>query len=227
MTSFLAVEMSGSVGSIALAVDERVQEREIATPREQTQRLLPLVDELLREAGLTVARLDAVVFGRGPGSFTGLRIAAAVAQGLAMSASLPVLPVSSLGAIAQRGLDTARAERSLVCVDARMGEVYWGAFEAREGLARRLGEERLTAPGNVDTPAGGAWTALGSGFRAHAEALAHVLGRAAAVVTDIEPRARDLLPQALEDWRNGRIVRASAALPTYLRDDTAWRRTRP
>lgn len=227
MTAILAIETSGSVGSIALAVDGRIQEREIATPREQTGRLLPLVDELLRERGLTVARLDAVAFGRGPGSFTGLRIAAAVAQGLAMSARLPVLPVSSLAAVAQRALDTAGVERSLVCVDARMGEVYWGAFEARGGLAQPIGAERLGAPERVDVPAGGAWTALGSGFRAHAEALGHALGRAAAVVADIEARARDLLPQALEDWRDGRSVRASAALPTYLRDDTAWRRTRP
>ena len=225
MTALLAIETSGEVGSVAVATHGIVRERSIATPREQTERLLPLVEELLGEAKLRVADLDAVVFGRGPGSFTGLRIATAAAQGLAMAARLPVIGVSSLAGTAQRAAE-AGVERSLVCIDARMGEVYWACFEVRDGLAQPAGEEHIGAPETVIIPDWEQWTALGAGFAAHAATLAHVGARAAQVLPEIYARARDLLAQAQADLGAGRVLAAAEARPTYLRDASAWRRPR-
>lgn len=220
----LGLETSSRVGSVALAVDGRIETREIPTPREQTERLLALVDELLGAAGLGVANLDGVAFGRGPGSFTGLRIAAAVAQGLAASSSLPLLPVSSLLCLAQRAWRSEGVARALVCVDAHMGEVYSGEFEARDGAARAAGDERLGAPAELAAPRRAPWVAVGDGFAAHREALARVLAGAARVLADLEPSAEDLFPAAAEALAAGRVARPRDALPVYLREHTAWRR---
>ena len=145
----LAIETSSDVGTVALLVDESLEQQRIATPREQTERILPMIDELLATAGVPLEELDGIAFGRGPGSFTGLRVAAAVAQGLGLAVNLPLLPVSSLAAMAQGRWRTEGQERSLVCIDARMGEVFWGAFEVHDGLAELLGTERLSEPGAV------------------------------------------------------------------------------
>ena len=176
----LGIETSGHVGSVALSLDGRIDAREFATPREQTERLLVVVDELLAGAGLDVAGLDGIAFGRGPGSFTGLRIAAAVAQGLAAPTRVPLLPVSSLLCLAQRALRSEGVEHSVACVDAHMGEVYWGEFELRDGLLRAAGPERLGSPSELAPPRDSAWVAVGSGFAAQREALAAVLAQAAA-----------------------------------------------
>lgn len=148
----LAFETSSPKGSVALHVDGAVRQETIATPREQTAQLLPLTAKLLDGAGLALRDLDAIAFGRGPGSFTGLRIAAAAAQGLGLATGVPLLPVSSLAATAQGLWRTHRSLNTLVCFDARMGEVYWAAFEVREGLARVVGTERISRPGAVTVP---------------------------------------------------------------------------
>ena len=218
------METSGRVGSVALAVDGRIDAREIPTPREQTERLLALIDELLGGAGLAVRDLDGIAFGRGPGSFTGLRIAAAVAQGLAAPGDMPLLPVSSLLCLAQRAWRSETIARTLVCVDAHMGEVYWGEFEQRDGAIRPVGEERLGAPPEVAAPRGGPWAAVGYGFAAHREALAPLLVTASRVLPDLAPTAEDLFPAAREALAAGRAAQPRDALPVYLREHTAWRR---
>ena len=224
MSILLAIETSGAVGSLALRSGSVVHERFIASPRDQAQLLLPLIEELLRAADVTFARLDAIVFGRGPGSFTGLRIAAAIAQGLALAGRKPVVGISSLAAVAQNALDTAGVANTLVCIDARMGEVYFGAFEAEHGLVRAHGPERVAPPDKVTAPPFERWTALGGGFTAYPDALAGVAGQAEAVVADIAARARDLLRLADRELAESGSVAASAAQPSYLRDDSAWRR---
>ena len=220
----LGIETSGRVGSVALSVDGRVDAREIANAREETEGLLAVVDELLDGAGLEVARLDGIAFGRGPGSFTGLRVAAAVAQGLAAPARVPVLPVSSLLCLAQRAWRRERVEHSIACVDAHMGEIYWGEFEVRNGMLRAAGPERLGAPGELVAPSGGAWAAVGGGFAAQREALAAVLAKAARALPDLEPAAEDLFPAAAEALAAGHVTSPRDALPVYLREHTAWRR---
>ncbi len=220
----LAIETSSATASIALQVGAELRQRTIDSQREQAERLLPLADELLAEAGLALEALDAIAFGRGPGSFTGLRIAAAVSQGLGYATGVPLVPVSSLECLAQGAWRTAGAVRSLVCVDAHMGEVYWGEFEVRDGVAQAVGEERLSAPAEVGAPAGRSWTAAGGGFSAAREALAGVLSGADRVLATLEPSALDLVPRAALELAAGRTVAPAAALPVYLREHTAWRR---
>jgi tRNA threonylcarbamoyladenosine biosynthesis protein TsaB len=219
----LAIECSSAVGSVALKLDERIVVREIETPREQTERLLQLVDELLTAERLAIAALDAVAFGRGPGSFTGLRMAAAVAQGFALARGVPLLPVSSLLCLAQGAWRAERAARSLVCVDARMGEVYWGEFATDDdGVSTGIGDERLSPPADVRVPAG--WTAVGDGFARYPE-LTSAATVAPRQLPALLPKAIDLLPRAVADLTAGRSVAPAEALPVYLRDRTAWRRS--
>ena len=220
----LAIETSSAVGSLALYDGTDVVEREIATPREQSERVLPMVRELVAEAGSALGSLDAIAFGRGPGSFSGIRLAAAVAQGLAMSCDLPVIAVSSLAAAAQRAWREHAAGHSLVCVDAKMGEVYSGLFRIEEGLAEHDGSESLGAPGTLQCPPGDSWAAVGNGFVEYRDELSAQLARAAAVYGVCLPTARDLLPRASRDCAAGRVSPAASALPVYLRDESAWRR---
>ena len=222
----LAIETSSTVGSLALLDGDTVAEREIATPRAQSESVLPRVRELLADAGLALGSLDAIAFGRGPGSFSGIRLGAAVAQGLALSNDLPVIPISSLAAAAQRAWREHGAARSLVCVDARMGEVYWALFNIEDGLAERDGPERLGAPATLVCPRDEPWSAVGDGFAEYSAELEAAIVRAAAVFADCRPTARDLLPRARHDFADGRFCAATSALPVYLRGEHAWRRRR-
>ena len=221
----LAIETSSTVGSLAVLDGTAIVEREIATPREQSDSVLPIIRELLAEAGLTLGSLDAVAFGRGPGSFSGIRLAAAVTQGLALSCGLPVIAVSSLAAAAQRAWREHGSTRSLVCVDARMGEVYWATFRIDDGLAEHDGPERLGAPVTLQSPPGDLWAAVGNGFAVYRNELAAQLAEASAVHGACVPTARDLLVRARRDCAAGRVSPAASALPVYLRDESAWRRS--
>lgn len=223
--NLLALETSSPVGSVALATADRLLVREIATAREQTERILALVDELLGEAGIGVRELSGIAFGRGPGSFTGLRVSAAVAQGLGAVGGAPLLPVSSLLCLAERVWREQRYARGLACVDAHMGEVYWCEFGVDGGTAAIVGPERLGSPSEVVPLAGAPWCAVGSGFAAHADALAAVRAAAADVWPALAPSAVDLLPRARRDLAAGRGAEPAAALPVYLREHTAWRRS--
>jgi tRNA threonylcarbamoyladenosine biosynthesis protein TsaB len=220
----LALETSSDVGTVALLAGEGVAEQRIATPREQTELVLPLVDDLLSTAGLELKDLDGIAFGRGPGSFTGLRIAAAVAQGFGLAANLPLLPVSSLAAMAQGVWRIQSQACSLVCIDARMGEVFWGAYEVHDDLAELVGEERLSDPGAVAWPGSSPWGAVGSGFEVFADEVESVVAAASVVETAFKPSATDLLPQAVADLYAGRVLSAVEATPVYLRDESAWRK---
>jgi tRNA threonylcarbamoyladenosine biosynthesis protein TsaB len=221
----LGIETSTNIGSVAIAIDGDVSSREMASPREQTAQLLGLVDHSLVAAGITLAELDGIVFGRGPGSFTGLRVAAAVAQGLALASGVPLLPVSSLQCLAQTAVRKERAGRSLVCVDARMGELYWAEFASVDGIARLVGDERLGNPGDVAAPVERPWAAVGDGFASYRDALGEQSARAERVLADLKPSAEDLFPQAVLDLAAGRSVTPGQALPVYLREHTAWRRS--
>jgi tRNA threonylcarbamoyladenosine biosynthesis protein TsaB len=220
----LGLETSSTVGSVAVQVDGRTLLREIGTPREQTEQMLGLVDALLAEAGIELRELDAIAFGRGPGSFTGLRVSVAVAQGLSVVTGVPLVGVSSLRCLAQRAVREHGCEHALVCVDAHMGEVYFAEFVAEEGVATPAGAERLSTPAEVAAPVGASWCAVGGGFTSHEAALAGVAGGAARLWATLLPSAVDLFPAAALDLAAGRTVAATAALPVYLREHTAWRR---
>ena len=225
--NLLGIETSGAIGSVALHTAAGVLVREIATPREQTERVLGLVDDLLAAAGTALEALDGIAFGRGPGSFTGLRVSAAVAQGLSAGTGVPVLPVSSLLCLAERAWREWGCARCLVCIDAHMGEVYWAESARRDGIVQIVGTERLVAPAEVAPLSGTDWAAVGSGFGPPGPGREPTVSLTAGVqvLAALQPSAQDLFPQAARDLAEGRGVDAAAALPVYLREHTAWRRS--
>lgn len=170
----LALDTATENCSAALLIDGSVRTREVELARGHAERILPMIDDLFFEVGIALDDLDAIAFGRGPGSFTGVRLAATVTQGLAFGAGLGVVPVSDLRAVAQRAFATdAALTRVLVCNDARMSEVYWGCFERGEqGLATLAGEEHVGKPADVMLPI--SWTSatgVGRGFAVYGDAL--------------------------------------------------------
>jgi tRNA threonylcarbamoyladenosine biosynthesis protein TsaB len=212
----IAIDTATERCSVALLIDERVIERATETPRGHADLILPMVNEVLVESGLTLRQLDGLAYGRGPGAFTGVRIAVGVAQGLAYGAQLATVGISTLAAVAQQ---FARpGARILVCMDARMNEVYWGRFEASaDGLVRPASDERVARPEAVD-PAD-ATVFAGTGFGAYPQLAA---GRSGiAVHAGVLPHAREIARLAAAELRAGRGEPAERAQPVYLRDQVA------
>lgn len=216
----VALEASTEYCSVALWRDGDVDAREALAGQRHSELLLPMVDGLLGRHGLKVADLDGVGFGHGPGSFTGLRIACGVAQGLAFGAGLRVVGVSTLLAMAE----AVRAERVVCCLDARMGEIYHGAY-ARAGAGwETVHGPGLCAPADAPELPGGPWTGCGSGFAAFGAALQlRYRGCLSTIVPDIHPRAGDMARLAAHEFEQGRAVPAEQAAPVYLRDKVALR----
>lgn len=243
MPIILAIETSSELASCALlntamqpAVQPAMQPamqpigvlaRESAGVRTHSQAILPMVQELLREAGIKLADCDAIAFGAGPGSFTGVRTACGVAQGLAFGAGLPVLPLVTLEAMAEacraRIGATTSATEVLAVLDARMGEVYWAQYRWN-GAWETVVEPALCAPGDVaplPPSAGAVLAACGNGFAAYPEAFA---GKDFAAGADaaILPHARELALLGAAALAAGRAVPADEAQPIYLRNKVAY-----
>jgi tRNA threonylcarbamoyladenosine biosynthesis protein TsaB len=220
----LALDTSTELCSAALWLDGAVSAREASRARGHSELILPMIDELLREADLGLQRLDAIAFGRGPGAFTGVRLAASVAQGLAFAVGLPLLPISDLRALAaQVMLLPGTPPRALICQDARMDELYWGCFERLAAAVRPMGTEAVAAPEAVALPP--AWSGkpvcgAGSGFAAFGSRLALVAGPLTVVCPQLRPRAREVALLAAADGLSSAIP-AAQAQPVYLRDDVA------
>jgi tRNA threonylcarbamoyladenosine biosynthesis protein TsaB len=250
--NILALDTSTEACSVALLAGDRVITRYQEAPRGHAELILPMVDALLDETGVTLKDLAAIAFGRGPGSFTGVRLASSVVQGLAYGAGVGVVPVSTLQAVALRALrdddalaGTTRATHVLVCNDARMDEVYVGAFArgAAESTVVRptpLGPETVMPPAEVVVPQGARedegegkgkaqnigvrWIGAGRGFKAYPELSrlrAEQGGVLAAVHETILPRAEDILALAIPEVAAGRVLPPTAALPIYVRDEVA------
>ncbi len=217
----LAIETSTDACSAALLCDGQVHDRYQLAPREHGWLILNMIDDVLAEAGLSLKHLDALAFGRGPGAFTGVRIATGVIQGLAFGADLPVLPVSSLAALAQGAARQHGATRVLATLDARMGEIYWGVYQSdAAGLMVEVEAERVCPAQRVEAPTGMGWFGVGSGFAAYAEMLRQRLGAALAdCVPDAYPQARDVAVLGAAAFAHGEGVSAELALPVYLRDN--------
>lgn len=216
----LALDTATEACTVGLDIDGRILER-FEQRSQHSEHLLPMIDALLAEAGVSLRQLDAIAFGRGPGSFTGLRIGAGVAQGLAFGADLPVVPVSSLAILAQG----QAGARILAAFDARMRQVYWGAYRrGPAGLVELDGAEAVLAPEAVPIPAEGGWIGAGPGWDAHGEALAvRLADRLAARRRQQYPHARDLLVLAAAALHAGGGCAAEQALPVYVRDEVAAR----
>ena len=219
----LALDTSTEACTVAVSIDGRAMER-FSVGGNHSEQILPMVHELLAESGTSLKELDAIVFGRGPGSFTGLRIAAGVTQGLAFGADRPVVPVSSLAALAQG----QNADRVLAAFDARMQQVYWGAYLRRpSGVVELSGEEVVLAPGDVPRPETIGWLGAGSGWDRYHQAL---LARVAGAVTDwrrnCHPHAVDVARLGEAALRAGHTVAPDQATPIYIRDNVATAKSR-
>ncbi|MEN8174264.1 MAG: tRNA (adenosine(37)-N6)-threonylcarbamoyltransferase complex dimerization subunit type 1 TsaB [Pseudomonadota bacterium] len=219
----LALDTGGEACSAALWIGGEVEERFVLAPRGHSELILSMTGELLADAGLSRRQLDAVAFGRGPGSFTGVRIAAGVTQGIAYALDIPAVPVSSLGALAQGCAGGMAATRVLSAFDARMGEVYWGAYETdARGLARLCGSEQVCRPQEVPLPDGGHWLGAGGGWAAYEAILKDRLGdRLERVAPDAQVHARDVATLGAALFAAGDFVSAAQARPVYLRDQVA------
>lgn len=219
----LALDTATEACSAALLVDGKLFERYEETPRAHSKRILPMIDELLKEANVKRGELDAIAFGRGPGSFVGARIGAGVTQGISLTLELPVIPVSSLAAIAQRCYRETGAKRIVAAIDARMKEVYWGAYELNdEGIMTLQAEEIVAGPDQITLPKGNEWVGAGSGWEAYPDILQQRMGKQLShSVGFLLPRAIDvaMIGQAL--FQRGETVTPEQALPVYLRNNVA------
>ena len=226
MTTLLALDTATEACSVALLHDGRVLSHYEVAPRLHAQRLLPMIQQLLGEAGITASALDAIAFGRGPGAFTGVRIAIGVVQGLAFALDRPVLPVSNLAVLAQRALRERGAIQVAAAIDARMDEVYWGCYRAEAGEMRLLGQEAVLPPEQAQAPSGSAgdWFGAGTGWGAYAERIAL---KPVGMAGDLLPHAADLLDLAGFAWGRGEAVPADQAQPVYLRDQVATPKAAP
>ncbi len=224
MTTLLALDTATEACSVALLHDGKVLSHYEVIPRLHAQRLLPMIKTILAEAGIGMSALDAIAFGRGPGAFTGVRIAIGVVQGLAFASERPVLPVSNLAVLAQRAWREHGAQQVAAAIDARMDEVYWGCYQQHTGEMRLLGEEAVLPPQQAALPAsaGGEWFGAGTGW-GYAERIAiEVAGHDASML----PHAQDLLTLAGFAWQRGEALPADEAQPVYLRDKVATPKAR-
>lgn len=216
--NLLAIDTATERCSVAARIDDIWIERSVDTPRGHADIVLSMVDEVLKEGRCRLDTLDGIAYGRGPGAFTGVRIAIGVVQGLAFGADLPTAGISNLAAVAQQF--AAQAKRILVGMDARMSEVYWGVFERdAAGLVHGVGPEQLSAPAAVNAESGVVDALVGSAAAAYADLAArytHVPQFAAL------PRAREILLLGEREFREGRGGSAVDAQPVYLRDQVTF-----
>ncbi len=228
MTRILALDTSTEACSVALYSDGEVIENFLHAPREHTQRLLPAVDELLTRQKLSLADLDALAFGRGPGSFTGLRICMSTVQGLAFAADLPVIPVSTLLAMARgawRQQQIADGSCVLAALDARMEQIYWGLFEVKSDEVVARSAEFVNSPADLPTHADlenppRPLIGVGSGW--HYQALQRLSPER--TVKDFDCHAADIAAIAAAALQRGEAVSVLEAAPVYLRDEVSWKK---
>lgn len=216
----LAIDTSSDLCSAALSIDGQIEQRLERQPRRHSELILRMMDDLLAAAELRPTDLDALAYGAGPGSFTGLRIAAGVVQGSAFGIDRPVVPISTLAALAQGHYRLYGRGQSLPALDARMGEVYWGAYRLDlDGLMQPVSADQVAMPDTVGVPEAGSWHGIGSGWSAQGAALRARLGaRLVGVDPGIACEAHDIAVLAAAAYAAGRAVVAEDALPVYLRD---------
>jgi tRNA threonylcarbamoyladenosine biosynthesis protein TsaB len=215
----LAIDTATERCSVALRLEGHVIERSTEQPRGHADLVLPMVESLLQEAGLRLTDLDGIAYGRGPGAFTGVRIAVGVVQGLAFGAGLKTVGISNLAAVAQQVAEPG--DRILICMDARMEQVYWSSFIREPGseLVTPLLPERVDAPDAVGD--GDYSTLAGTGFKAYATLRSRLATADRVVHDEALPRAVDIALLAEAEFRAGRARPATEAEPVYVRDQVA------
>lgn len=225
MTNILVIDTATEACSVALSFGDKFYTQSKIAPREHGELVLPMVDLVLKEAGIRLEQLDCIAYGQGPGAFTGLRICVSIVQGLAFGADLPVVGVSSLQAMAQ-GLYARRKEKQvLAAIDARMGEVYWGQYYSHDGLMQLVGEETVCSPDVVtisEAEPSIVYAAVGTGWKTYPQELSDTLSLPVIIHKEpLYPLAEFMVPLASHLYEAGKSFPAEQALPVYLRNNVA------
>lgn len=215
----LAIDTSMDYCSAALLLDGEVYLREQLAPRQHAQILLGMIESLLLESTLKLKDLDVIAFAGGPASFTGVRIAASVVQALAFAAELPVIRVSTLQTIAQGILTEKNNENIIVALDAFMGEIYWGIYQAgNDELVLALEQDTLIKPGDVKLPAGD-WVGVGNAWEKYPDLIQ------LKIIYSAQPSAKYVAKLAAKKWQHNEVLKPEEAVPVYLRGKDAWRKS--
>jgi len=220
--TILAIDASTDACSVALQVGDKQFHRFEMAARSHTQRVLPLVDEVLTEAGVKLADLDAIAYGAGPGSFTGLRICLGFVQGLAFSANLPVIQVSTLAMLAVQAAKKFNVTDISIAQDARMGEIYTGRWQVLNGVVSPVGADALLTPEMFDTQADSELF-IGTGLSLLSDEQSQNIQERSAS-EELWPQALDALVIAQQQWDRGDTVAACDAEPVYLRNEISWQK---
>lgn len=214
----LALDTSTENCSVALWLDGEVLSRQELAGQRHSDLILPMLEALLGEAGISLKSLHGIAFGEGPGSFTGLRIGCGVAQGLALGADLPVLGISTLLTLAA----AAPGDRVLACLDARIGEIYHAAYEKQHGIWHTVCEPSLCYAKDAPELPGAKWIGAGSAFSAYAEALQQrYAGQLFSADGSVYPQAFDMVKLAAPLFEQGLGRDAALAAPLYIRNKVA------
>lgn len=224
MANILALDTATEACSVALSWQGQRYELYEEVPREHTKKILPMVEAILAEAGVSLAQLDAIAYGRGPGSFTGVRIGVAAAQGLAFGADLPLIGVSTLQAMAQRAIESQEASHVVAAIDARMGEIYHGIFRNEQNLAIIESNEQVLTCDKLAGSAELSGVAVGTGWQTYQQELMAKYPKVDETLNVALPHAFDMLPFAQSEFALGHTVSSENATPVYLRDKVTWKK---
>ena len=219
----LALDTATEACSVALWLDGVISQRFRLAPREHNRIILPMIQDLLADAEIKLSNLDAIAFGCGPGSFTGVRIAAGVVQGLSLGLDIPVVPVSTLAALAFEAMHECHAVQAHAAIDARMGEVYWGTYQKGTGdRVVLVGDERVIAPDLISMEASPEDVGTGSGWMTYRSILTERLGQPNLRILDERfPRAEAIVRLGVNAFSEGIAIRPEDVEPVYLRNDVA------
>jgi len=226
MVNLLAIDTSGASCSVALMYDQEIFAEFTLMERQQASHILPMIDRLLMQAKVSLNQLDTLAFSCGPGSFTGIRLAASVIQGLAYASNLPVVAISTLQILAQGAYRAFDAKNVLVAIDARMDEVYWGAYRlASDGFMRPISTDQRCKPILVEPPSlCDNWMGLGDGWKAYSELLRSRISGVIEINSNCYPDAKDLAILASDSFLAGNFLKPENALPTYFHEATSWKK---
>jgi tRNA threonylcarbamoyladenosine biosynthesis protein TsaB len=222
--NILIIDTATEACSVALEVNKHVFNRFEVCPQQHSQRILPMIDDVLKEASVTLQDLDYLAFGRGPGSFTGVRIATGVMQGLALGTGHKVLGISTLAAMAQQAYMQNKSEQVCAAIDARMSEVYFGQYQLKQNVMALIGEEQVIPPeealvllnSNVEM------AGVGTGWQAYPEL--NVAANVDVLTGILYPNAVYMLPLAKALIAAGHAVEVEDIQPVYLRDKVTWKK---
>lgn len=220
--NILALDTCTESCSAALLYQGQVFECFEMTQRGHSELILGMLDNVLFQAGVSISVVDALAFGRGPGSFTGVRVGVGVAQGIAFARDIPVIPISSLAAVAQSAADELNIDHLAVAMDARMGEIYCASYQRENGLVKLVDQERVCPPQSFLPHSSLMWSGIGTGWREYdailRECFVHQLDQ---VSVDYYPRAASIVKLAQAEAAAGRVLPAEQAMPVYLRNNVA------